>query len=73
MWRSVTVTPTGPLSWMTAPDLGDRKAEKVHGMQGVMSESRLVFALLAPVCAMGELERCGGYLHRPVNTATDST
>jgi hypothetical protein len=23
------------MGWITAPDLGDRKAEKLHGMQGV--------------------------------------
>jgi hypothetical protein len=34
IWRSITVNRIGPLSWLTAPDLGDPAAEKLHGMQG---------------------------------------
>ena len=33
--RSITVTQTAPFSCTTAPDLGIRNTEKVHGMQGV--------------------------------------
>ena len=35
MQRTTTVNPGESLSWIMAPDLGMRKAEKVHGMQGV--------------------------------------
>lgn len=34
--RTLTVNQRGPLSWLTAPDLGDSPAEKLHGMQGVI-------------------------------------
>jgi hypothetical protein len=33
--RTLTVNQRGPLSWLTAPDLGDSAAEKLHGMQEV--------------------------------------
>jgi hypothetical protein len=33
--RTVTVNPTGPLSWLSAPDPGDPTFEKLHGMQEV--------------------------------------
>jgi hypothetical protein len=34
--RTLTVNQRGPLSWLTAPNLGDSPAEKLHGMQGVI-------------------------------------
>jgi hypothetical protein len=36
--RTATVTRTGSLSWLSAPDLGNRTAEKLHGMQALMSD-----------------------------------
>jgi hypothetical protein len=40
MQRSATVTPTEPLRCIAAPDLGDRRAEKLHGMQEVKHPSK---------------------------------